>query len=97
MEVWFDGAELESFINDDWPDTDDDGNPYGHPSATEIDFDDDFAGWVPLATIGMEESQVLLCKVTDPACPVAMWEHETGEPEPVADSLDAFLSSLTED
>lgn len=94
IEIYFDGVQLESFLHDDWPDFDDDGVPYGHPSATEVDFEETFKGWVPLATIGEEESQILLCNVTAADCPVAMWEHEVDEALPVADSLDEFLSAL---
>lgn len=97
MAVYFDGTELESFINDDWPDFDEEsGMPYGHTSATEIDFENDLQGWIPLATIGEEESQVLLCRVDDPVCPVGMWEHETNSVVAVADSLDDFLASLVD-
>jgi hypothetical protein len=51
-------------------------------------------GWVPLATIGSEESQFLAVRSTDDACPVAMWEHETGKLVACAESLDAFLAAL---
>ena len=81
----------------DWPDFDEEsGMPYGHTSATEIDFENDLQGWIPLATIGEEESQVLLCRVDDPVCPVGMWEHETNSVVAVADSLDDFLASLVD-
>lgn len=53
-------------------------------------------GWVPLATLGREEPQYLVVEATDPVCPVAMWEHETGKLVPCADSLDAFLEHLGE-
>lgn len=96
LPVWFGGEALESFVNDDWPDFDEEGMPYGHVSAVEIDFDD-FPGWVPLATLGEEESQVLLCKADEAVCPVAMWDHETGELAPVAATLDAFLASLSQE
>lgn len=96
IEVWFDGAALESFVNDDWPDFDDDGNPYGHPEATEIEFTGPLAGWVPLATLGDEEPQILLCEASDAQCAVGMWEHETDEVYRIASSLDGFLASLTE-
>jgi len=94
MELWFDGQDLESFVNDDWPDWGDDGCPYGHISATEIEFSGPLDGWVPLATIGEEQAQVLVCHAASADCAVAMWEHETGELVPVAPSLDTFLSAL---
>ena len=94
--LWFDGPQLESFVRDDWPDEDDDGMPYGHPSATEIDFEDDFAGWVPLATLDEEESQVLLCRAGEPPCEVALWSGESSEAMPLSRSLDAFLAGLGE-
>lgn len=52
------------------------------------------AGWLPFAAIGREEPQFLAVKADDDACPIAMWEHETGALEPCADSLDAFLAHL---
>jgi hypothetical protein len=88
-QVFFTGKDLESFINDEWPDDD----SYGHPSATMNIFEDDL-GYVPLATIGKEEEQFLVADASEGKCPVFMWEHETGEFEPVSDSLDKFLKSL---
>lgn len=52
------------------------------------------AGWLPFAALGREEPQFLAVKADDDACPVAMWEHETGALKPCADSLDAFLAHL---
>jgi hypothetical protein len=97
VEVWFVGTELASFVLDDWPDEDEEGEPFlAHPTASELDFDGDLRGWVPLATLGIDDMQVLLVRVDDPACPVGLWWHEDESVLPVADSLDAFLGALTE-
>lgn len=97
VEVWFVGSELASFVLDDWPEEDEDGEPFlAHPMASELDFDDDLRGWVPLATLGIDDMQVLLARVDDPACPVGLWWHEDEAVIPVADSLDAFLAGLVE-
>ncbi|MBP6838197.1 MAG: hypothetical protein KA190_12870 [Kofleriaceae bacterium] len=90
MPVAFAGAALDSFFHDDWPADD---PSYGHPSATEAELGG-AGGWVPLATIGDEEPQFLVVRAGDEACPVAMWEHETGGFVPCAASLDAFLEVL---
>ena len=91
------GTELASFVLDDWPDEDEDGEPFlPHPMASELDFADALQGWVPLATLGMDDMQVLLVRIDDPACPVGLFWHEDETVLPVADSLDAFLASLEE-
>ncbi len=52
------------------------------------------AGWLPLAelvdTSGEAEAQFLVVRAEAPHA-VGMWEHETGEVEDAADSLDEFL------
>jgi hypothetical protein len=95
--VSFTGSELASFVLEDWPDDDEDGEPFlPHPMASELDFEGALRGWVPLATLGMDDMQVLLARVDDPACPVGLWWHEDEVVLPVADSLDAFLAALAE-
>lgn len=96
QEVRFTGSDIESFLNEDWPDEPDPetGMPYGHISATEIDFERKFKGWVPLATLGEESARVLVCRADTEACPVALWESEDDTLYPLAESLDAFLSEL---
>ena len=96
-EVTFVGSELASFVLADWPEEDEDGEPFlAHPSASELDFEDELRGWVPLASLGIDDMQVLLARIDDPACPVGLWWHEDETVLPVASSLDAFLASLVE-
>src|SRR5580658_8540701 len=73
--VRFQGEELESFFHDDWPA---DAATYGHVAAPEVELGGD-EGWVPLATLGSEESQFLVVKADDEACPVALYEHDDRE------------------
>jgi hypothetical protein len=40
------------------------------------------------------DAQFLLVDASKPECPVRMFEHETGEFEEVADSIDAFLATV---
>jgi hypothetical protein len=88
--VRFQGEELESFFHDDWPA---DAGTYGHVAAPEIKLGGS-EGWVPLATLGEEESQFLVVKADDEACPVALYEYEDQELVRVADTLDGFLKGL---
>ena len=93
MPVYFDSDALESFVNDDWPEDD---QEYGHISATEIEWSS-HPGCVPFATIGDEEAPFLVCCITEAACPVLIWEPDDGSLTPIADSLDDFLAGLTEE
>jgi tetratricopeptide (TPR) repeat protein len=86
MPVCFEGRALESFFHDG-------GAGPAHPSASEAELGG-AGGWVPLATIGDDEAQFLAVRAGEPACPVAMWEHETGEFVRCAATLDAFLAGL---
>jgi tetratricopeptide (TPR) repeat protein len=52
------------------------------------------AGWVPLATIEGEAATFVAVKANDPECPVAMWEPDTEQFTPWAETLDLFLASL---
>lgn len=89
MPVAFDGAPLESFFRGDLEEeTDQD-----HPSADEAELGG-AGGWIPLATIGVEEPQFLVVRAAEEPCPVAMWEHETGDYVLCSSTLDAFLASL---
>lgn len=86
MPVWFEGPGLESFFHDGGPGA-------GHPSASEAALGG-ASGWVPLATLGDDEPQFLAVRAGEPACPVAMWEHETGAFVRCASTLDGFLAGL---
>lgn len=97
-EVSFVGSELASFVLADWPEEDEGGEPFlPHPSSSELDFEETLIGWVPLATLGIDDMQVLLARIDDPACPVGLWWHEDETVLPVAKSLDAFLAGLIDD
>lgn len=65
------------------------------PSAVDWDVDwADHSGWIPLAQIlgssQEPEAQFLVVRASAPHA-VGMWEHETGEIEEVAGSLDELL------
>lgn len=49
---------------------------------------------VPLLQIDPHEANFLLTDVGQDACPVVMWEHETGKFEEISPSLEAFLARL---
>jgi hypothetical protein len=59
---------------------------------------DDALPFFPLALITFEDgeadAQLLAVDIENSLCPVVMFEHETGEFEEVADSLDEFLGDL---
>ena len=63
--------------------TENDINPETHPE------------WMPLCRLSGGESQFLAVKITNPKCPVFMWEHEDAKFYPVAPSLDLFLKKLS--
>lgn len=86
LRVRFLGIQLESFFRDEPGDE-------MHPAATEAELGGE-GGWIPLATLGDEESTFLAVRANEHACPVGMWEPETKTWRPCADSLDAFLAAL---
>lgn len=49
---------------------------------------------VPLLQIDPHEANFLLVDVGQDACPVVIWEHETGEFEEISPSLKEFLAKL---
>lgn len=49
---------------------------------------------IPFLQIDPFEPNFLLVDISDEDCPVVMWEHETGEFEEIAASLEDFLSDL---
>ena len=95
LTVFFDGEPLESIVNDDWPADDDPSRdePYGHPVAEAIDFQE-LPGWVPLATIAADEEHVLLAKADVEPVVVAVWKNQSESLRLVNEDLDAFLADL---
>ena len=55
---------------------------------------DDNPTLIPLMQIDPHEANFLLTDIGKEACPVVMWEHETGEFEEISPSLETFLARL---